>query len=181
MVRRIFVVAVLSASWLSMAQEPGVSTGMPVIQTRWDELRQYLVLSAGQLATLEQIQASRAKAEQEIYAQMHEKERQLHGLLQQGSNDSTAIGRLMVDINNLRRQLPLNPASYRAQALTALDDAQKSKLPALDEALTQQTPAWQAVQLNLLDNPSTRDIRILPYPMPAVGPAVSSEAVSMVR
>jgi hypothetical protein len=147
----------------------------------WDQLRQYLVLSDAQVSTLEQIMRNRSQAEQQIYLQISEKERQMYGLLQQGSNDSATVGRLMVEINNLRRQLPLKGDPYRTQALAVLNDSQKAKLPPLTEALKLQSSAWQAIQLNLMDNPAVPDVRILPYPMPLVGPAAPAEPVTDVR
>ena len=135
---------------------------MPIFKPQWTELQQYLSLTAAQLSTLESVYNSRMQAEQVVYQQMSEKQRQLNALLEQGSNDVTAIGRLMVDINNLRRQLPLNNGPYRTQALAVLTDAQKAKLPALTDALKLQTPGWQATALNLIDNPISQDPRILP-------------------
>jgi Spy/CpxP family protein refolding chaperone len=172
------VVLTLAAFSLLIAQDPGISLPRPI--PAWDEVKQYLVLTDAQMATLEQIRQSRSQAEQAIYQQISAKEREMYGLLQQGSNDSATIGRLMVEINNLRRQLPLNSAPYRTQALAALTDAQKAKLAPLAEALRLQSPAWQAVQLNLVEGPAPNN-RILPYPMPLITEAASPEAAVNVR
>ena len=166
------IATLLFAMSSTVAQNPDDLSIMPRIPQQWDELRQYLVLSDAQLSTLEQIMRNRSQAEQQIYLQISEKERQMYTLLQQGSNDAGTIGRLMVEINNLRRQLPLSGGTYRTQALAAINDAQKAKVAALVEALKLQSPAWQAVQLNLMDNPHVPDARILPYPIPS--PAMSS-------
>ncbi|HYI95507.1 MAG TPA: hypothetical protein VEX68_18340 [Bryobacteraceae bacterium] len=175
------IATVLFAISTSVAQDPGNTAILPRVPQQWDELRQYLVLSEAQVSTLEQIMKNRSQAEQQIYLQISEKERQMYNLLQQGSNDSTTIGRLMVEINNLRRQLPLSGAPYRTQALAAINDAQKAKVGALVEALKLQSPAWQAVQLNLMDSPHVPDARILPYPMPSSGLVSTAEAAINVR
>jgi hypothetical protein len=181
MMKRV-IATLLFALSTSIAQDPNTTTAiLPRVPQQWDELRQYLLLSEAQVSTLEQIMRNRSQAEQQIYLQISEKERQMYALLQQGSNDAGAIGRLMVDINNLRRQLPLNGAPYRNEALAALNDAQKAKLGALVDALKLQSPGWQAIQLNLIDNPVVPDVRILPYPMPSMGLASSAEPAINVR
>ena len=176
------ITTLLFALSTSVAQDPDATTiAPPRVPQHWDELRQYLVLSEAQVSTLEQIMRNRSQAEQQIYLQISEKERQMYALLQQGSNDAGSIGRLMVEINNLRRQLPLNGAPYRTEALAAMNDAQKAKLAALVEALKLQSPAWQAVQLNMMDSPRVPDARILPFPMPSSGLAATAEAAINVR
>ena len=173
MIKRITAAALFFLS-VSIAQDAGTTT-ISRIPQQWDQLQQYLVLSDAQVATLEQIMRNRSQAEQQIYTQISEKERQMHGLLQQGSNDAATIGRLMVEINNLRRQLPIKGDPYRTQALAVINDAQKAKLAPLAEALKLQSSAWQAIQLNLIDSPVIPDIRILPYPLVSAGPAAPAE------
>ena len=175
------IATLLFAMSTTVAQNPESLAILPRVPQQWDELRQYLVLSDAQVSTLEQIMKNRSQAEQQIYLQISEKERQMYGLLQQGSNDAGTIGRLMVEINNLRRQLPLSGGPYRTQALAAINDAQKAKVAALVEALKLQSPAWQAVQLNLMDSPHVPDARILPYPMPSPSLGATAEAGINVR
>src|SRR6188768_2756424 len=103
--RRMLALAVLSLSSL-VAQEP-TNTMLPVIAQQWDQLKQYLVLTDAQVVSLGQIRQNRMQQEQAIYSQISEKQRQMYALLQQGSNDAATIGRLMVESNNLGKQLPL--------------------------------------------------------------------------
>lgn len=152
----------------------------PRVPEQWDQLKQYLVLTEAQVTTLGHIQTNRIQAEQVIYTQMSDKQRQINNLLEQGSNDAGTIGRLMVEINNLRKQLPLNSGPYRTQALAVLTDAQKAKLPVLAEALQLQTTAWQAVELNLVERPAP-DYRILPAPVPAIGPSEAATSSAAAR
>jgi Spy/CpxP family protein refolding chaperone len=146
----------------------------PPPQQAYAAVKQHLTLSDAQIATLRQVQESRQKAEQAVYEQMRTKQVELDRLLQAGSNDSVAIGRLMVDINNLRRQLPLSTGPYKTQALAVLNDEQKQKLPALQEAIKLQQTAWEATSLNLIDPPQT-NARILPYPAAEPSVTVISE------
>jgi Spy/CpxP family protein refolding chaperone len=133
---------------------------------RWQALRQHLTLTDAQVGSLQQILEQRQNAERAIYEQIRERQSQLNTLLRQGSNDASTIGRLMVEINNLQRQLPLPGGSYRAQALAVLTDGQKAKLPALADALRLALPANEAVSLNLIDRPPTQiQPRLLPMPV----------------
>ena len=163
MIKRFIAVAALSLASLA-AQEPGTSI-LPVVPQQWDQLKQYLVLTEAQVSSLEQFRQNRMQQEQTIYRQMSEKQRQMWELLQQGSNDTVTIGRLMVEINNLSRQLPLKGETYRTEVLAILTPAQKTKLPGLSEAMKLQSAAWQAIELNLIDNPNVPDARILPAPL----------------
>jgi Spy/CpxP family protein refolding chaperone len=179
MIKRIIAVAVLSFSSLA-GQEPGTAI-LPAFPQQWDQLKQYLVLTEAQVSSLEQLRQNRLQQEQGIYRQMAEKQRQMYELLQQGSNDTVAIGRLMVDINNLSRQLPLKGDTYRTEVLAQLTPAQKTKLPGLSEALKLQSVAWQAIELNMIDNPNIPDARILPVPLNAISARESVQNLESVR
>jgi hypothetical protein len=71
--------------------------------------------------------------------------------------------------------------------LAVLTPAQKTKLPALTEALQLQSTAWQAIELGMIDNPNVPDIRMLPIPpvpmpIPLTAPALgASEATKSAR
>jgi Spy/CpxP family protein refolding chaperone len=178
MTNRILALAVLSLSSV-VGQDQPTNLIMPVVPQQWDQLKQYLVLSDAQVASLQQIRQNRIQQEQAIYTQMNEKQRQIYSLLQQGSNDAATIGRLMVESNNLSRQLPLKGDTYRTEVLAILTPGQKAKLPSLVEAMSLQAAAWQATELNMIDNPNIPDIRTLPVPLdstssiePAIGQGV---------
>ena len=134
-------------------------------------LRTYLTLTESQVASLQHVQAQKRQAESAVYKQISDLQRQLNALLAQGSNDAVTIGRLTVDINNLRRQLPLPADQYRAAALAVLTDAQKAKLPALSEALRLIQPANEAVYYNLVTAPV-----LTPTPRPLPMPVLQSSA-----
>lgn len=119
----------------------------------WEELKAHLSLTDTQIAGLRKVAEASRTAESAIYEQMRERHQQLQQLLSQGTNDSVTVGRLMIEINTLQRQLPLPNTQYRTQALALLTDVQKAKLPALSEALKLSTAAYQAVELNLVERP----------------------------
>lgn len=167
MTRRILAFTVLCLLSLA-AQETGSLIAPPVIPNRWDQLKQYLVLTEAQVLSLDQVRQNRMQQEQAIYRQVSEKQREMYGLLQQGSNDAATIGRLMVEINNLNRQLPLKGDTYRTEVLAILTPQQKAKLPALVDAMKLQAAGWQAVELNMIDNPNVPDVRILPAPLNSI-------------
>jgi Spy/CpxP family protein refolding chaperone len=179
MIKRFIVVAALSLGSLA-AQESGL-TIMPVVPQQWDQLKQYLVLTDAQVSSLEQLRQNRMQQEQTIYRQMSEKQRQMWELLQQGSNDAVTIGRLMVEINNLSRQLPLKGETYRAEVLALLTPPQKTKLPGLTDAMKLQSAAWQAIELNLIDNPNVPDVRILPAPLNTISATEPFKGLDVVR
>jgi Spy/CpxP family protein refolding chaperone len=155
-IKNILLTFALTLAPLS-AQQPSI--GIPRVPD--SPLRVHLTLTDAQIASLRQIQAQKRAAESAIYSQIGERQRQLNALLSEGSNDAATIGRLMVEINNLRRQLPLPDDPYRAQAVAVLNDAQKAKLPALAEALRLSPAANEAVYYNLLQAPA-----IVPGPRP---------------
>lgn len=159
------VATALCLTTAALAQLPatGISS-LPVIPRDYDAVRQYLVLTDSQIASLKQIQDTRQRTDQSRWEQVSQKQQQLQALLNQGSNDAVAIGRLMIDINAMQRQTPDSGAEYRAQALNVLTPQQKQKLPSLAEALQLAPTAGEAIALNLIEPPRYDGPRILPYP-----------------
>ncbi|MBK9169711.1 MAG: periplasmic heavy metal sensor [Bryobacterales bacterium] len=131
-------------------------------------LKQYLALTDAQVRALQQLQDDHRQAERKVYEQIREKDMQLQQLLRAGSSDAFAIGQLMVEINNLRRQLPISREPFRAPALAVLTEPQQAKLSDLTEALRIAPAGHQAVDLNLIDSPQRDEVWIQPYPMPRV-------------
>src|SRR4051794_13218786 len=121
----------------------------------YNDVKQYLALSDAQTGSLETILKNRNQAQQNIWSQTAEKNRQLYQLLEAGTGSATQIGQLMLDIRNLEKQIPALDAPYRAQALNVLTPDQKTKLVKLDEALKLQATASQAAMLLLLEYPQS--------------------------
>ena len=81
----------------------------PIAPQPVSQLKTYLNLTETQVQNLMQIQVNRSNA-------------------QQGTAD--AVGQLEIDINNLRKQLPLPGSGYRSQALAvACSDSQVARPP----------------------------------------------------
>jgi hypothetical protein len=157
-----------------LAQLPDSISALPVIARDYDGVRQYLALSDAQMSQLREIQESRMKADQAIYQQIQQRQVQLDTLLRDGSNDALAVGRLLLEINGLQRQLPGSGAPYRTRAVAVLTDAQKQKLATLAEALQLSRAAGEATALNLIEPPHYGDPRILPFPAQAVPASVGN-------
>ena len=145
------------------ADLPGaVTLPAPLPMLQFGQLKTYLNLSDAQLQALIDILNSRNTAQQDIYKQISDKQSKLNALLQAGTSDAMLVGQLTLDINSLRKQLPIPTTTYRAAALKVLTADQAAKLPALAAALQLQQPAWQAITLDLIDAPAS------PTPIKAV-------------
>jgi hypothetical protein len=169
---KLITAALLALSTLAFAQAPEP----PVVRAAlYDALRQFLVLSDAQMASLQQLQKDRQQAERNIYTQISERQTQLNQLLAAGSNDAATVGRLMVEINNLRKQLTTAGAPFRESAVKLLNDAQRTKLAELTRVLELQRTAGEAVSLNLIDYPRIPEPRILPVLANALSATVYSE------
>jgi hypothetical protein len=155
--------AILAAGAILPAHAQSIGILPAPVPARYAELKAYLVLTDAQLTALMQIQQQKADAERAFYAQISAKQQELNNLLNAGSRDANRVGQLMIDIQTLRKQLPLPSDSYRAQAQALLTQEQKNKLPALTSALQLATPAYQAVNINLVVAPAPSvQPRILP-------------------
>ena len=167
------------ASFLAIVPLPGQILPMPPVQNLqpvYAQLKAYLNLTDTQVQNLLSIQASRNNAQQAIYKQIADKQTQLNTLLSQGTTDALTVGQLEIDINNLRKELPLPNSPYRTQALAVLTPDQVAKLPGLVTALQLQTTAWQANALDLIDAPAQNGPSSLPAMMPPVGVGLTSAA-----
>jgi hypothetical protein len=148
-----------------------VVTPLPPISVPSTALMQYLGLSAAQLQALQDVQKSQSAANQAIYKQISDKQTEINNLIAAGSNDALMIGQLTLDINNLRKQLLTSGAPFRDQALAVLTPDQKAKLPGLTAALQLQTAAYQAINMNLIDQ--VHPPQILPL-IPVAAPQPNS-------
>jgi hypothetical protein len=145
-----------------------IVTPLPPIPAPNTALMQYLSLSDAQMQALQDVQKSRNAANQAIYKQMGDKQTEINNLIASGSNDALQVGQLTLDINNLRKQLLTSGAPFRDQALAVLTPDQKNKLTGLTNALQLQPAAYQAINLNLIDQLSPpRVLPLTPIPLEA--------------
>jgi len=145
-----------------------IVTPLPPIPAPNTALMQYLGLSDAQIQALQDVQKNRNAANQAIYKQMGDKQTAINSLIASGSNDALQVGQLTLDINNLRKQLLTSGAPFRDQGLAVLTPDQKNKLTGLTNALQLQPAAYQAINLNLIDqlNPP-RVLPLTPIPLEA--------------
>ncbi|HYP13739.1 MAG TPA: periplasmic heavy metal sensor [Bryobacteraceae bacterium] len=159
-----FVISLVLGAGLLAGQDRGGAGAAiwPGPPSPADELKQYLALTEGQYQQLLQVQKTKNDAQQALWQQISDKQRQLYSLLESGSTDASRIGALMIEVRNLQKQSRGGGSGdlYRSQALAVLNADQRAKLTSLDNALRLQPTAYQAVTLNLLD-----------YPVPEVRPA----------
>jgi hypothetical protein len=153
--------SVIAGTTLLCAQ---IVTPLPPIPAPNTALIQYLGLSDSQMQSLQDVQKSRNAANQAIYKQMGDNQTALNNLIASGSNDALQIGQLTLDINNLRKQLQTSGAPFRDQALAVLTPDQKNKLTGLTNALQLQTAAYQAINLNLIDQVYPPKLLLTPMP-----------------
>jgi signal transduction protein with GAF and PtsI domain len=126
-----------------------------------DAVKTYLGLTDTQIQALQQIQRQEAEALRTIHEEMQQKHQALAQQLQGGSTDAAALGRLLLDIQNLRKRIEDAQKNSQAQALNQLTTDQKTKLKALEDAAKLREAIEQATGLNLL---------IPPTPQPGAGP-----------
>jgi len=138
------------------AQMPGgVVGGMPMLPAptaNYDALRQALGLTEAQTQQLQDLQKKRQSVTQAGYRELSDKQRQINEALVSPTPDAATIGRLEIEMANLRKQLG-SGQSLRDQAMAILNDDQKAKLADLQNALRLQPAANQAVGLGLIGAP----------------------------
>lgn len=134
-----------------LAQNPPQQPPQPPPLT---ELKAYLTLTDSQVNQLQTLVQSERQANQTRVQEINTKEQQLRTLLNNNSNDAAALGRLLIDIQALRRQITTTSDNFRTQAIALLTDAQKPKLTALDAASKLAPAIRQAIGVNLLAPPA---------------------------
>ena len=118
------------------------------------ELKAALGLSDQQIGQLQQLQRDRAQATLPVAEQIGVKQKALQDSLRAGNTDAAALGRQLLDIENLRKQFPEIEKRYREQALQLLSADQRTKLKSLEDLMKSRPAADQAVRLNLLEGPA---------------------------
>jgi len=165
-----FIAALLlAAASIVPAQDVSILP-YPLPGVRFEELKTFLTLTDTQVTALQQVMQTKANAENAIYQSIREKYEALNNTLNSPNPDAFQVGRLTLEIRDLQKKVPLSGEPYRTNALNVLNANQKTKLPALTQALQMSNPAYQAVTLNLIDQPQRPGIN--PLDLPAVsGPA----------
>lgn len=116
-------------------------------------VKDYLGLTEDQITQLNDLRRAERQANQAVFEQLAGKQKSLRELLQGGSSDAAAIGKLQLEIETLRKQLEQSRARLRDQARAVLNASQQAKLKTLEEAAALQPAIAGAGALNLLDMP----------------------------
>ncbi len=142
--------SMLTVPWLAVAlmAQPAPPQAPPV-----QALKQFLSLTDAQATQLTQLRREQGQAVQVIAQQIREKESALRTLLESGGADAAPVGRLVLDVNDLRIQIRETNERYQAQARQVLTATQREKLGVLIEAAKLQPAIAQAIGLNLISPP----------------------------
>jgi Spy/CpxP family protein refolding chaperone len=147
-------VAVLLCAGMLAAQQGTPNRGPRANAMQTDQLKTYLGLSDQQVQDISGVQSSFRQAAQPLMQQMAEKSKDLRQAMQQNPVDSSLVNQLKSDLSGLRDQMQSLRTQYRAQAQGYLTEDQKTKLGALEQALTLLPAARQAAGMNLLEAPA---------------------------
>jgi hypothetical protein len=152
------VVVALIATVVLFAQTPGrPRVAAPAGQAQ-TALKTALGLSDGQISQLVQLRKDEVQALQPIRPQVQEAAKALRDAMAAANPDPAAVGKLILQLRGLREQVQQTNKSYHDRALALLDDAQKTKLANVQQALQRLAQARTAVRaataLNLLERPA---------------------------
>ncbi|HSW50097.1 MAG TPA: hypothetical protein VLH09_07980 [Bryobacteraceae bacterium] len=145
----------LAAAAVLLAQptpRPGAQAGPGVAA-----VKEFLGLSDQQVQQLIELRREEQQLLQPIGEQTREKAQALRTAMQSASPDPAVVGKLTLDLQNLRKQAAAINDLYHAKALGLLDNAQKEKLETLEQAVLRANRARPAINgataLNLLAPP----------------------------
>jgi Spy/CpxP family protein refolding chaperone len=151
---RLTIALLISATGLfAQMQMPGGMPGGRGYQPTYDDVKATLGLTDDQLAQLKQLQTDKMAATQAFYGKMSEKQKELNQLLESNSADAAQIGKLMLELQQLRKQPAPGGTDIHEKAVAILSPEQKMKLGKLEDALKMRGAADQATQLALLTPP----------------------------
>lgn len=128
---------------------PGATPAAP----RFDELKAYLNLTDSQVQSIQQAQQKAMESQRTAFEQIRTKHEAVRDMLDKGTSDAAAVGKLMLEIHALRKQAEQARATIRTQLVGFLTTEQKTKLAALEQAAKLQPAIQQAILLGLLTPP----------------------------
>jgi Spy/CpxP family protein refolding chaperone len=148
------LIVLLSLAGALIAQGPG-GFGFPpgAAQPGTDLVKAYLSLTDSQIQGLQQFERQAANALQSTFQEIQQKQLTLQEQLDKGSTDAGALGKLLLDIESLRKRVSQTQENFRNQAVATLTAEQKTKLKTLEDAVKLQPAIGQAVGLLLLTPP----------------------------
>jgi Spy/CpxP family protein refolding chaperone len=152
------VIPILAATVLlaQTPQPPAAGQGARAGRAK-EALKTDLGLSDQQIEQLTALRKEERQALQPVRQDMQQAQKALRDAMAADTPDPAAIGKLTLQLRSLRQQVQQTNQTYRDRALGLLDDAQKTKLQDLQQAvqrLERRRPAIAAaILLNLLEPP----------------------------
>ncbi|MBL8222055.1 MAG: periplasmic heavy metal sensor [Bryobacterales bacterium] len=132
------------------AQNPPRPPGPP---PSLDAIGEYLALSDSQASQLKQMMRSRAEGNRARFQEMNAKRRQVDEMLRQGTSDAASLGRLMLEVESYRKQVRTADEGFFTEAASVLNETQRAKLKALEDAARLLPAVHEARALGLLKGP----------------------------
>jgi Spy/CpxP family protein refolding chaperone len=160
----VFAAVALAQPPMGPGQGPGQGFGPAQTATpNITDIKAYLTLTDTQITGIQAVQKQLQTAVQNLQTQIQTKQTALDTAMAGANPDALTVGKLLVDIANLHKQVQTQAGTFRDQAINLLTAAQKTKLTALNEAAKLQPAIHQAIGLLLLAPP------VNPYGTPGIG------------
>jgi Spy/CpxP family protein refolding chaperone len=155
----VVVVVALGQVPLGPPNRPAVpgGAGMPMLGPDIGALKAYLNLTDAQVHQMRQAgeQARKQAAEKvgTFQPQIRDKRLALRDLLAKGSSDPAALGKLVLDIQALHKQVREAREAVRTSQLNLLTAEQKAKFKAIEDAAALPAATRAAIRLGLVPRP----------------------------
>jgi Spy/CpxP family protein refolding chaperone len=152
------VIPILAATVLlaQTPQQPAARQGAQAGRAR-EALKTALSLSDQQIGQLTALRKEERQALQPVRQEMQQAQKALRDAMAAGTPDPAAIGKLTLQLRGIRQQVQQTNQTYRDRALGLLDDAQKTKVQNLQQAMRRLERIRPAIAgarlLNLLEPP----------------------------
>jgi len=130
---------------------------MPMQPPDFSALKTYLNLSDVQLQKLmlarEQAATQADEKVKSLMPQIRDQRIALQGLLDTGTNDPAAVGKMMLELHALEKQVQQAGEAARNSQLSVLTAEQRTKFKAIEEAAALPTATRDAMRLGLVPSP----------------------------
>ena len=131
--------------------------GMPIGQPDFGALKAYLNLTDVQIQKIQQAgEQARKDADEKmktLQPQIRDKKIALEDLLEKGTTDATAVGKMMLEIQALQKQVRQAQEAVRNSQLNVLTAEQKARFKAIEDAATLPQATRDAARLGLVPPP----------------------------
>ncbi len=122
-------------------------------QPDFNEIKSYLGLSEAQLASLRQLNQQQRQSMQQVAQQIEQRQTSLRQQMQATSADPAAVGRTVLEMEALRKQLNTAQTNLRNASANVLSADQRAKVKVLEDATKLRGEIAQAAMLHLLAPP----------------------------